>query len=84
MKTEYFDVEGVPVTRERLPDRRLRVLAWDVPDGRPFPWDSVFRNGTSVSKDEFDKLVEAELAELPNRPELLKLSRRNAESQAAE
>jgi len=48
--TEFADVEGVPVSFE---PKTGRTTAWDVASGRPFPFDSLKRNGTALSETVF-------------------------------
>lgn len=59
-KASFWDVDGIPVTRSAgnggsgVPF----VAAWDSEDPRPFPPDSLRRNGGSITKPDFFKLVD--------------------------
>ncbi len=46
---KLFDVEGVPVSVGKIPGVEGLNLAWDFPEPRLFPMDSVLRNGTRLS-----------------------------------
>lgn len=52
--TLFFDVEDVPVARIESP--RFGYFAFD-PYKRPFPVESVDRNGMMVSEEKFRELV---------------------------
>lgn len=54
--TTFWDVEGIPVTLAAPPEVPYSA-AWDTVPPRPFPADSVRRNGGQISRPEFDKLV---------------------------
>jgi hypothetical protein len=54
---EFFDVEGIPVTRGAgVPG--LYCAAWDTDPPRSFPSDSVTRNGGPISEEKFREWVE--------------------------
>lgn len=53
--TDFADVEGVPVSFE---PKSGATTAWDVATGRPFPFDSLMRNGTVMSETAFRFLSE--------------------------
>lgn len=58
--TEFFDVEGMPVTvGAGLPP--AYGIAWESPP-RPFPADSAHRNGAPISEAEFRAIVAANSA----------------------
>lgn len=52
--TQFFDVEGLPVTVSEEGACR----AWDYPEPRKFPLSSVYRNGMPISEEKFRQLVE--------------------------
>lgn len=52
--TKFFDVEDVPVARIESPV--FGYFAFD-PNKRPFPVESVDRNGVLVSEEKFRELV---------------------------
>ena len=54
--TTFWDVEGIPVTLAG-PEGVPYSAAWDTVPPRPFPADSVRRNGGEISRTEFDELV---------------------------
>lgn len=54
--TQFFDVEGVPVTI----DQNRHVRAWDAPEPRWFPLSSVDHNGTIIPEAQFLAMVEIE------------------------
>jgi hypothetical protein len=54
---KLFDVEGVPVTVGKIPGVEGLNVAWDFPEPRLFPMDSVLRNGTRLSVEAFRSLV---------------------------
>lgn len=56
--TEFFDVEGVPVTKS--PEYVVR--AWDTDPPRRFSAASMSRNGTLVHESDFRKLAAASQA----------------------
>ena len=61
---KLYDVEGVPVTVGKVPGVEGLNVAWDFPEPRLFPMDSVLRNGTRVSPEAFRRLVSAARAEV--------------------
>jgi hypothetical protein len=55
---EYFDVEGIPVSLDSVPDSSFSSKAWDTWPPRVFDPDAARRNGKSVKADTFeDKVV---------------------------
>lgn len=53
----FFDVEGVPVKFERAASGGMAVLAFDSVPPRRFPIDSVYRNGSEITENEFNRLL---------------------------
>jgi hypothetical protein len=54
--TEFFDVEGIPVTvGAGLPPSY--GIAWEAPAPRSFPAESAHRNGAPIDESEFRALV---------------------------
>ncbi len=58
-KTEFFDVEGIPVTINAGPEATPNMLcaAWDKHAPRVFPYDSAVRNGALIPRLQFEQLV---------------------------
>lgn len=61
---KFYDVKGVPVALEFTPSGALVGRAVD-PTPRYFPVNSIFRNGTEISRETFDDMV-TELLETQN------------------
>jgi hypothetical protein len=55
-RTTFWDVEGIPVTLGGA-DGVPYSAAWDGEVPRPFPPESVRRNGAQISLDAFNALV---------------------------
>jgi len=53
---KFYNVKGVPVALESTPSGALVARAAD-PTPRYFPVDSIFRNGTEISRETFDDMV---------------------------
>lgn len=53
--TQFFDVEGIPVTVNAGPDATpgMAAAAWDTSPPRKFNADSAWRNGARITRDEF-------------------------------
>lgn len=57
MRTEYFDVEGMPISLGYMRGASSYCMAWDTDPPRPFDPGSAHRNGARISAFEFLRLV---------------------------
>jgi hypothetical protein len=58
-RTEFFDVEGIPVTISAGPQATpgMAAAAWDVAPPRHFPGDSARQNGAPITREAFLQLL---------------------------
>jgi len=59
--TQFFDVDGVPVSL----DASGTPLAWDVPTGRNFSYETLIDKGRRVNEEEFRKWVKLKTHKAP-------------------